>query len=234
MRVNTAGSVLIQGTVRQRRMTVSGVEILLPVLDDRPGFEETVEFVHVQALVANAIVGGFDVPVLPWLTGRNVADTDLVLTERPQRCGDELGSVVAPQHLRRAAPSANALSNTVTKSFAGMVLSTTLSTDWRVCSSTIDGTKELPSIRRRNRIGSRSPTQLSAHQSRRSGWSKHRHVLRILGPSPATFLAPETLNLLLVDHPAHATQAPHARRNRLTPILSRSVSRSKLVCDRHR
>lgn len=90
-------------------MTMSVVVVLLPVLDDHPCFEEAVEFVHVQALVANTVVEGFDVPVLPWLTWWNVADTNLVFTECPECLGDEFGPVVAPQHLRWAASACERL-----------------------------------------------------------------------------------------------------------------------------
>jgi len=69
------------------------------------------------------------ITVSPRLTGRKVADTDLILAESSQRFGDELGTVVSPQHVRWAAPDANVFSNAVTRSFARMELSTMLGTD---------------------------------------------------------------------------------------------------------
>ena len=66
-------------------MTVPVVVVLLLVLDDDPGFEDGVEFVHVQAFVADSIVERFDVPVLPRLTRGNISDSQSVLAERPQR-----------------------------------------------------------------------------------------------------------------------------------------------------
>lgn len=49
-------------------MTVPVVVVLLPVLADDPGFEDGVEFVHVQAFVADTVVEGIDVAAFPRLT----------------------------------------------------------------------------------------------------------------------------------------------------------------------
>ena len=65
-------------------MTVPVVVVLFPLLDDHPGFEEAMEFVRVQTFVTDTVVERLDVAVLPRLTRRNVADTDLILVVGPQ------------------------------------------------------------------------------------------------------------------------------------------------------
>jgi hypothetical protein len=200
MPVNTAGGVLIRSLVRQRCMPTSGVA----VLDDHRGFEEAVEFVH-EAFVAYAIVEGLDVAVFPRLTRWNVADPDLIVAERPQCAGYELGPVVAAQYLRCPPQSANAFSRAVTRSSAGMDLSTMMSTGCRVF---VDHRRDLdlPTISGGVELEVDRPQHLRGIGLGNRGGRSAGSFTDFADFHPQSFLAPETLNLLLVDHPAGGTQ----------------------------
>jgi len=58
-----------------------GVIFLLPVGDDRACFVNMVEGVHVQTLVPDAVVKGFNESVAPGLPGWNVMDSKLLRSE---------------------------------------------------------------------------------------------------------------------------------------------------------
>jgi hypothetical protein len=74
------------------------VVVLLPVANDRAGFVNVVEGIHVQALVTHTIVEGFNVPVAPGLTWWNVVNAKLANSEFVEGVGNEFGPVIAPQH----------------------------------------------------------------------------------------------------------------------------------------
>ena len=74
------------------------VVILLPVANDRAGFENVVEGIQVQALIAHTTVKGINVPAAPGLTRWNVANAKLANSEFVEGAGNEFGPVIAPPH----------------------------------------------------------------------------------------------------------------------------------------
>ena len=74
------------------------VVVLLLVANDRAGFVNGVERIHIQALIAHANVEGFNVPVAPGLTWWNVINAKLANSEFVEGVGNEFGPAIAPQH----------------------------------------------------------------------------------------------------------------------------------------
>lgn len=102
--------------------------------------------------------------------------------------------------------SVNAFIRAGSRSSARVDLSTMLSTDCRVCSSTIDVTKEFPPVGGRVELEVDRPYAfrricLGNRSGPGAGWFPDFADLH-----PQSFLAPEALNLLLVDHPTVSTQ----------------------------
>ena len=81
-------------------MAVSMIVLVFEVADHHPGFEQSVPVVAVEALLPEAVVERFDVPVVPRRSGRNVGQSDLTFAKLLQRLGNQFRTVVHPQHLR--------------------------------------------------------------------------------------------------------------------------------------
>ena len=82
---------------------MSVVVVVFEVLDHHPRFEQASPVISVQALLPQPIVERFDVSVVPRRPRRDVGDTDTVSAELLQHMGNELRTVVHPQHLRPTA-----------------------------------------------------------------------------------------------------------------------------------
>ena len=74
-----------------------------PVGDDDASFGERIELLAVEALVTEAGVKGFDVPVLPGRARVDVERADAAVGQAvPDGTGDKLGAVVGADMLRRS------------------------------------------------------------------------------------------------------------------------------------
>ncbi len=78
------------------------VVAVLPVGEGDLGFDEVIELVQVQALVAAAVVERLDESVVPGLARGDVVHPDPVLAEVLERSADEFGTVVGADHPRGA------------------------------------------------------------------------------------------------------------------------------------
>ncbi|ALU73699.1 hypothetical protein H351_30765 (plasmid) [Rhodococcus erythropolis R138] len=78
-----------------------------------------------------------------------MSDSQSVLAERPQRHGDELGSIVAPQYLRRAVAECECFLQGGDETLAGMDLAAMLSTDLSGVCVVHRPDLEFPPVRRR-------------------------------------------------------------------------------------
>jgi hypothetical protein len=66
------------------------VAFMLPVANDRAGFVNLVEGIHVRALTAHTTLEEFNVPVAPGLTRWNVLNFKLANSEFVEGVGSEL------------------------------------------------------------------------------------------------------------------------------------------------
>jgi len=79
--VGALGSVLGRREVAQRRVAVPMIVVVLEILDHHACFEQARPVVAVQALLPKAVVEGFDVPVVPGSSRRDVRDPNSVRAE---------------------------------------------------------------------------------------------------------------------------------------------------------